>query len=74
MLEDGAAAVIGPSGEPYLQAFPAMEAFFSLLLEGRFTLAECYAMTIPFRSWRMVLVGDPLYNPFKATRKLAGHR
>lgn len=69
MLEDGAAAVIGPSGEPYLEAFPAIEAFFDLLLQGRFTLAECYAMTIPFRSWRMVLVGDPLYNPFRQRRK-----
>ena len=71
MLEDGVAAVIGPTDEPYLQAFPWIEAFFGLLLQGRFTLAECFSMTIPFRSWRMVLVGDPLYNPFKARRKLS---
>jgi hypothetical protein len=33
------------------------------LLDGRFTLAECYALSVPWRSWRMVLVGDPLYRP-----------
>ncbi len=63
MLEDGAAAVIGPVAEPYVQAFPPPALFFALLLDGRFTLAECYALSIPFRSWRMVLVGDPLYRP-----------
>jgi len=33
--------------------------------DGRYTLAECYALSVPFRSWRMVLVGDPLYRPFR---------
>lgn len=28
-------------------------------------LAEVFAMTNPFLSWQMILVGDPLYNPFK---------
>lgn len=63
MLEDGAAAVIGPVAEPYIQAFPPPVLFFSLLLDGRFTLAEAYALSVPWRSWRMVLVGDPLYRP-----------
>lgn len=65
MLSDGAAAVIGPVAEPYVQAFPPPELFFSLLTDGRFTLAECYALASPVRSWRMVLVGDPLYRPFR---------
>ena len=64
MLEDGVAAVIGPVAEPYVQAFPPPALFFHLLLNGRFTLAECYALSVPFRSWRMVLVGDPLYRPW----------
>ncbi len=68
MLEDGAAAVIGPVEEPYVQAFPPPALFFTLLLDGRFTLAECFALSVPFRSWRMVLVGDPLYRPFFLTR------
>lgn len=65
MLEQGVAATIGPVGEPYLQAFPIPEIFFGLLLEGRWTLAECYALSVPSWSWQIVLVGDPLYNPFK---------
>jgi uncharacterized protein (TIGR03790 family) len=64
MLEDGVAAVIGPVAEPYVQAFPPPALFFHLLLDGRFTLVECYALSVPFRSWRMVLVGDPLYRPW----------
>ncbi len=64
MLEKGAAVVIGPVDEPYVQAFPLPEVFFGLLLEGRLTLAECYFSAIPWLSWRMVLIGDPLYRPF----------
>ncbi len=64
MLRDGVAAVIGPVAEPYVQAFPPPSLFFSLLLDGRFSLAECFALSVPFRSWRLVLVGDPLYRPF----------
>ena len=43
MLEEGAAAVIGPVDEPYVQAFPVPEIFFGLLVDGYLTLAECYA-------------------------------
>ncbi len=64
MLEDGVSATIGPVYEPYVQAFPVPEVFFGLLVEGRLTLAECYALSLPFLSWQMVLVGDPLYRPF----------
>lgn len=65
MLEEGAAATVGPSSEPYVQAFPLPEIFFGLLVDGRLTLAECYAASVPFWSWQMVLIGDPLYQPFK---------
>ena len=65
MLEKGVAATIGPVLEPYVQAFPVPEVFFSALLKGDLTLAECYAYANPFVSWRMVLIGDPLYRPFK---------
>ena len=70
MLEDGAAVVIGPVAEPYIQAFPPPVLFFSLLLDGRFTLAEAYALSVPWRSWRMVLVGDPLYRPKFISRSI----
>ena len=65
MLEEGAAATIVPTSEPYLQAFPVPEIFFAALLDGRWTLAECYGLSKPFWSWQMVLIGDPLYRPFK---------
>ena len=64
MLEEGVAATLGPTSEPYLQAFPIPEIFFATLLDGRVTLAECYALSLPFLSWQMVLIGDPLYRPF----------
>jgi uncharacterized protein (TIGR03790 family) len=65
MLEEGIAATIGPVSEPYVQAFPPPELFFGLLIDGRLTLAECYALSNPFLSWQLVLIGDPLYRPFK---------
>ncbi len=67
MLEEGVAATLGPVNEPYVQAFPVPELFFRFLLDGYWTLAECYALSKPFWSWQMVLIGDPLYRPFKQT-------
>ena len=65
MIEKGVAATLGPVGEPYLQAFPVPEMFFGFLVEGRLSLVECYTVSLPFLSWQMVLIGDPLYTPFK---------
>ncbi len=28
-------------------------------------LGESYLISIPYLSWQMVLLGDPLYQPFK---------
>jgi len=68
MLEKGVAATIGPVSEPDVKAFPLPELFFGLLVDGNLTLAECYLLSIPYLSWKMVLVGDPLYRPFKAAK------
>jgi uncharacterized protein (TIGR03790 family) len=65
MLERGVAATIGPVNEPFVQAFPLPELFFPLLTEGYLSLGETYLITLPFLSWQMVLIGDPLYQPFK---------
>lgn len=65
MLEKGIAATLGPVNEPYVQAFPVPDLFFRFLLDGYWTLAEAYALSRPFLSWQMVLIGDPLYRPFK---------
>ncbi len=69
MLEKGVAATIGPVYEPYVQAFPLPEIFFSLLVDGYLTLGECYLVSLPYLSWQMVLVGDPLYRPFEKRRR-----
>ena len=39
--------------------------FSSHLTEGYLTLAESYLISLPYLSWQMVLIGDPLYLPFK---------
>ena len=66
MIEKGIAATIGPVGEPYVQAFSLCRKYFSgFLAEGILSLVECYMVSTPYLSWKMVLVGDPLYRPFK---------
>lgn len=69
MIEAGVAATIGPVNEPFIQAFPLPEIFFTLLISGHLSLAECYLASIPFFSWQMILIGDPLYRPFEPHKK-----
>jgi uncharacterized protein (TIGR03790 family) len=64
MLRDGITATLGAVNEPYLHAFPEPKAFFAELFEGN-CLVEAYYRTKPFNSWQLVLIGDPLYRPFK---------
>lgn len=64
MLKRGVAATIGPVYEPYVQGFPLPELFFGALSEGYMDLGESYLIALPYISWQMVLVGDPLYRPF----------
>lgn len=72
MLEEGICATLGPVNEPYLNAFPRPNEFFLLLMSGKHTLVECYYRSKPYNSWVMVLVGDPLYNPFKTKPSFVG--
>ena len=64
MLKDGITATLGAVAEPYLHSFPEPRAFFLELFNGR-CLVEAYYHTKPFNSWQLVLIGDPLYRPFK---------
>ena len=70
LLRDGAAATLGPTSEPYLQAFPKPTAFFGRLLTGQLSLVECFYETKPFNSWQLTLLGDPLYRPFAKNPQL----
>ena len=65
MLEEGVAATLGPVAEPYLISFPLPDQFFPLLMTGKLTLLEVYFLTVPQVSWMQLLIGDPLYQPFK---------
>ena len=64
LLKDHVVATLGPVSEPYLLAFPRPDEFFPLLLTGKLTLAEVYWKTCPLASWKMTLIGDPLYRPY----------
>jgi len=70
LLMKGVAATLGPVAEPYTVGFPKPAEFFGFLATGEFTLVECYAKSMLFCSWQTVLVGDPLYTPFKKNPKL----
>ena len=65
MIEKGVAATLGPVQEPFLTSFPLPDQFFPLLMTGEIPLLEVYFRTVPHLSWRQVLIGDPLYTPFK---------
>jgi uncharacterized protein (TIGR03790 family) len=64
MLQRGITATLGPVAEPYLHAFPEPKAFFGALFDGH-CLVEAYYLTVPFNSWQLLLIGDPLYRPFQ---------
>ena len=64
MLADGITATLGAVDEPYLHTFPQPKAFFAELFKGG-CLVEAYYRTKPYNSWQLVLIGDPLYRPFK---------
>lgn len=70
-LQKGACATLGPVGEPYTIGFPKPAEFFGFLATGKYTLVECYSRTVMLTSWMGCLVGDPLYNPYKANPALA---
>jgi uncharacterized protein (TIGR03790 family) len=63
MLKRGITATLGPVAEPYLHTFPEPKAFFGALFDGH-CLVEAYYLTLPFNSWQLILIGDPLYTPF----------
>ncbi len=69
MLSHGIAATIGPVYEPYVQAFPRPDLFFGTLVQGYLGLGETYLVSLPYLSWQMVLIGDPLYQPFLPDNK-----
>lgn len=64
ILEKGAAATVGNVWEPYLAGTHYFEILHERLLAG-YSLVEAAHMAMPVHSWQSVVVGDPLYRPFK---------
>lgn len=64
LLLRGAAATLGNVWEPYLAVTCYFDLFNKQLLSGA-TLAEAAWFASPGLSWMQVVLGDPLYRPFK---------
>ena len=70
ILAQGAAATLGSTAEATGRGIPRPDEFFGLLMTGRYSLAEAFALANMYVSWRTVLLGDPLYQPFKVNAQL----
>lgn len=64
LLEKGAAVTIGNVYEPYLHLTHDFGMLQQRLLAG-YTWVEACWMAMPVTSWQGVVLGDPLYKPFK---------
>jgi uncharacterized protein (TIGR03790 family) len=64
LLERGAAVTLGNVFEPYLHLTHDLGLLHQRLLDG-FSWVEACWMAMPVTSWQGVILGDPLYRPFK---------
>ncbi len=64
LLEKGAAVTIGNVYEPFLHLTHDFGILHQRLIAG-FTWGEACWMAMPVTSWQGVVLGDPLYRPFK---------
>ena len=64
LLVRGAAATVGNVYEPYLHLTHHFEILNDRLMKG-WTFAEAAWAAIPVTSWQGIVLGDPLYRPFK---------
>ncbi|MDX9701558.1 MAG: TIGR03790 family protein [Candidatus Auribacterota bacterium] len=63
LLSRGATIVYGSIYEPYTTAFPVGGIMYSRFLRG-FSIGESFWCAANNLGWRVLLVGDPLYNPY----------
>ena len=64
LLEKGYASTFGYVYEPFLNLTVRPDLFIESLLKDR-SIGEAYAYANPALSWQSILIGDPLYRPFK---------
>ncbi len=66
LIDRGAAATLGNVWEPYLGASHQFHIFYDRLVKG-YSLVEASYMAINVLSWQGIVIGDPLYTPYKTT-------
>lgn len=64
LLARGAAATLGNTYEPFLHLTHHLDIFNDRLMKGH-TLIEAAYMAMPALSWQGIVLGDPLYRPFR---------
>ena len=65
ILDRGATATVGNVYEPFLSLTHHFNILYHRLLRG-YSVVEASYMALPALSWQAVLLGDPLYRPFRA--------
>lgn len=65
LIARGASATLGNTAEPFLGLSHHVNLFFALLADGA-NLADAAYAALPGLSWQAIVLGDPLYRPFKA--------
>jgi uncharacterized protein (TIGR03790 family) len=63
LIRHGVTGVAGSVGDPYLEGSIRPSVLFPAYMSGR-NLAEAFYLAMPFLSWQMVVIGDPLCMPF----------
>lgn len=64
LLAKGAAVTVGNVYEPYLHLTHDLGLLHQRLMEGHSWVEACW-MAMPVASWQGVVLGDPLYQPFR---------
>ena len=67
MIRNGITATMGPVHEPGLGGVPQIDWFFRYLFQG-FSFAEAAYMANYSSGGQMVMIGDPLYTPYRDRR------
>lgn len=71
LLEKNACATVGNVYEPYLHLTHHFDILQDRLLKG-YTFVEAASMAMPAFAWQNIVIGDPLYRPYKHLGKFSG--
>ncbi len=73
LVARGVTATMGNVFEPYFELMPRPDLLLRALIQGRnFGDAAYYAL--PALSWESIVIGDPLYRPFKVSLEQQGRQ